>query len=126
QLSGGERQRVMLARALAQTREVLLLDEPTNHLDVRHQRQILGLIRRLRVTAVAALHDMNLAAAFCDRLVVLKDGRVIAAGRPEAVLTPGLIRRAFQVAATVDPHPGHGRPRVSFFDPSHDHLGAVL
>jgi iron complex transport system ATP-binding protein len=113
-LSGGERQRVMVARALAQEPRLLVLDEPTNHLDVRHQLAILALIRRLGCTVLAALHDLNLAAAFCDRLVLLEDGAVAAVGTPEEVLTPSLIQRAFVVAATVDRHPFHGRPRVSY------------
>ncbi len=118
ELSGGERQRVTLARALAQEAPVLLLDEPTNHLDVRHQLAILDLVRRAGVTAVLALHDMNLAAAFCDRLAVLRGGRLIATGAPGAVLTAAFIRRAFDVQASIDAHPAHGGPRVSFHAPS--------
>jgi iron complex transport system ATP-binding protein len=100
-LSGGERQRVQIARALAQEPTELLLDEPTNHLDIRHQLELLGLLRRLSVTSVVALHDMNLAAAFCDRLVVLDNGRVAAAGTVNEVLTPELIAEVFGVTAQI-------------------------
>ena len=116
-LSGGERQRVMIARALAQATPVLLLDEPVNHLDVRHQLATLSLVRRSRRTVVAALHDLNLAAAFCDRLAVLSEGRIVAIGTPEMVLTPAVIARTFAVTAGIDRHPCHGRPRVSFGRP---------
>ena len=100
-LSGGERQRVQIARALAQEPSVLLLDEPTNHLDVRHQLELLGLVRRAPVTVVMALHDLNLAAAYCDRLLVLRDGRAVAEGPPEDVLTPALIEDVYGVPARV-------------------------
>ncbi|KAA1380531.1 ABC transporter ATP-binding protein [Aeromicrobium fastidiosum] len=113
-LSGGERQRVHIARALAQQPQELLLDEPTNHLDVHHQLDLLGLVRRLRMTSVVALHDLNLAAMFCDRLVVLKDGAVVATGTPTDVLTPELIAEVYRVRAVVaDLGPG-GVPSVRF------------
>lgn len=102
-LSGGERQRVHIARALAQTPRVMILDEPTNHLDIRHQIDILTLVRALGLTSIIALHDLNLAAMFCDRLLVLRDGGAVACGTPAEVLTPGLLRTVFGVAAEVDP-----------------------
>ncbi|TYL45701.1 ABC transporter ATP-binding protein [Nocardioides sp. BGMRC 2183] len=101
-LSGGERQRVQIARALAQEPSVLLLDEPTNHLDVRHQLELLSLVRRTPVTVVAALHDLNLAASFCDRLLVLAEGRVVADGPPREVLTDALVEEVYGVRARVD------------------------
>ncbi|WP_035485033.1 ABC transporter ATP-binding protein [Geminicoccus roseus] len=113
-LSGGERQRVMLARVLAQEPDLLLLDEPTNHLDIRYQLELLSLVRARGCAVVAALHDLNLASAFCDRLVVMRGGRVVASGTPADILTPELIRRAFEVAVSIDRHPFHDRPRVSF------------
>lgn len=100
-LSGGERQRVQLARALAQEPSILLLDEPTNHLDVRHQLELLRLVHGTPVTVVMALHDLNLAAAFCDSLVVLESGRVVASGTPEDVLRPELIESVYGVPARV-------------------------
>jgi iron complex transport system ATP-binding protein len=100
-LSGGERQRVQIARALAQEPRELLLDEPTNHLDIRHQLELLALIARLPVTSIVALHDLNLAATFCDEVVVLDHGRAVAAGPPGDVLTPELIARVYGVRARV-------------------------
>jgi iron complex transport system ATP-binding protein len=100
-LSGGERQRVQIARALAQEPRELLLDEPTNHLDIRHQLELLSLVVRLPVTSIIALHDLNLAATFCDEVVVLDRGRAVAGGPPREVLTPELIGRVYGVRARV-------------------------
>ncbi|MFF7709714.1 ATP-binding cassette domain-containing protein [Pseudomonas sp. NPDC007930] len=111
-LSGGERQRVQIARALAQQPRELLLDEPTNHLDIQHQLELLALLQQLPVTCVVALHDLNLAARFCDRLVLLHQGRVLAEGTPEGVLTPSLIAQAFGVQAQVERSALTGRLRV--------------
>ena len=113
-LSGGERQRVQIARALAQEPRELLLDEPTNHLDIQHQIEILALVERLPVTSVVALHDLNLAAAFCDRIAVLKAGRVVAAGAPPEVLTQGLLWDVFGVRAHIGRSPRAGRPHIQF------------
>lgn len=100
-LSGGQRQRCQIARALAQQPDILLLDEPVNHLDIQFQLELMRLISALPITAIVALHDLNLAAKFCQHLVVLNDGRVVAAGEPAAVLTPELIHATWQVDATV-------------------------
>ncbi|MBC9733421.1 ABC transporter ATP-binding protein [Nocardioides marmotae] len=101
-LSGGERQRVLIARALAQESTHLLLDEPTNHLDVRYQHEVLDLARRLAVenhqTVVVILHDLNLAASYCDRVALLHRGRVVAAGTPAHVLTPEHLEPVYEVA----------------------------
>jgi iron complex transport system ATP-binding protein len=116
-LSGGERQRVHLARALAQEPELLLLDEPTNHLDVHAQLAALTLLRRLAddgLTALVALHDLNLAAAYCDHVVLLDAGRVAAAGPVEQVLVPEVIDPVYRVSTTVLRHPATGRPVLSF------------
>ncbi|MEV0712427.1 ABC transporter ATP-binding protein [Nocardia aurea] len=96
-LSGGERQRVLIARALAQRADHILLDEPTNHLDVRYQHELLGLVHDLDVTTVVVLHDLNLAARYCDRLVLLDRGRIAAAGPVAEVLTPELLEPVYQV-----------------------------
>lgn len=98
-LSGGERQRVMVARALAQEPGLIVLDEPTNHLDIRHQLEVLQLVRGLGVTVVASLHDLNLVHGFADDLMVLASGRSLAFGPVRDVLTPDLIARAFGVVA---------------------------
>lgn len=100
-LSGGERQRVQIARALAQEPGELLLDEPTNHLDIAHQLQILALIRRLDVTSVVALHDLNLAAMFCDQVVMLSAGKMVATGSPVEVLTEDLVADVYGVRCTI-------------------------
>ncbi len=99
-LSGGEKQRVLVARCLAQQAPLLVLDEPTNHLDVCAQFELLDLIRSLGVTTVAALHDLNLAARYCDRVVVLHAGRVVAHGVPADVLTAELLADVFGVRCT--------------------------
>lgn len=102
-LSGGERQRVHIARALAQEPSELILDEPTNHLDIQHQLSILTLIRRLGITCIVALHDLNLAALFCDEIALLHHGRLLVAGAPESVLTEETIREVFGVAVAIRP-----------------------
>lgn len=113
-LSGGERQRVLIARALAQQPSLLALDEPTNHLDIRHQLEVLGVLRGLPATVLVALHDLNLAAYFCDRLYVLREGAVAASGTPEEVLTPRLLDEVYGVTAEVAVHPRTGAPQVTF------------
>lgn len=113
-LSGGERQRVHIARALAQKPQILLLDEPTNHLDIQHQLEILDLVRRLPATCVLAIHDLNLAALFCDRLAVLRDGRLVAEGAPAAVLTAELIQQVWGVRAQVTLDGPDGRPTIRY------------
>lgn len=113
-LSGGERQRVLIARAIAQQPRVLVLDEPTNHLDIRHQLDVLSLARGLGITVLTVLHDLNLAASFCDRLYVLDEGRVVASGTPGEVLVPELVAKVFHVAAHVVRHPTTGVPQLLF------------
>ncbi|TRW97411.1 ABC transporter ATP-binding protein [Paracoccus sp. M683] len=111
-LSGGERQRVMVARALAQEPRVLILDEPTNHLDIRHQLELLALLRGLGLTVIATLHDLTLAAEFADRMLILHEGRVIADAPPDRALSEITIARAFNVSARVDR--SGATPRFSF------------
>ena len=113
-LSGGEKQRALLARAIVQQPQLIVLDEPTNHLDIRHQLEVIDMLRRLDMTVLVTLHDLNLAAALADQVLVMRDGRICAHGPPGAVLTPDTIRAAFDVAADIDRHPGSGRPRLSF------------
>ncbi|WP_380180513.1 ABC transporter ATP-binding protein [Kalamiella sp. sgz302252] len=100
-LSGGERQRCQIARALTQQPDILLLDEPVNHLDIQFQLELMRLITALPITVIVALHDLNLAAKYCQHLVVLQQGEVVAAGEPAAVLTPELIQSTWQVDATI-------------------------
>ena len=100
-LSGGEQQRVILARALAQQTPCLILDEPTNHLDITHQLQLMRIVKNLSATVISAIHDLNIAAMFCDRIYALKEGRIIAQGTPREVLTEDFIRQVYQVDAEI-------------------------
>jgi iron complex transport system ATP-binding protein len=117
QLSGGERRRALIARGLAQGAPLLLLDEPTNHLDIRHQLALMRRIRTLARTVLVALHDLDLAATFCDRIALLHGGGLLAAGSPDQVLSPQLLHDAFGVLATRVTHPRTGRTHLLF---SHD------
>ena len=116
ELSGGERQKVILAMALAQQPKMLLLDEPTVHLDITHQVEILELVRNLNrergLTIIAAMHDLNLASLYFDRLILLKDGVVQADGTPTQVLTEDMIRDIFSASVRVEQHPVTGAPHI--------------
>ncbi|WP_405835767.1 ABC transporter ATP-binding protein [Streptomyces sp. NBC_01518] len=113
-LSGGEKQRVLIARALAQRPRVLVLDEPTNHLDIAHQLDVLSLVRGSGLTVLAALHDLNLAAAHCDLLYVIANGRIVASGPPHEVLQPALLAEVFGVRAHPVRHPETGAVQLLF------------
>lgn len=113
-LSGGEKQRVLIARALVQQARFLVLDEPTTHLDIHYQLEILELVKNLGVSVIAALHELNLAALYCDRIYVLKMGRVITSGTPEDVLRPDLIRKVYNVWSEVQRHPLTRKLTITF------------
>ena len=100
-LSGGEQQRVILARALAQQTECLILDEPTNHLDIKYQLQIMDIVKSLDVTVIAAVHDLNIAAMYCDRLLAIKEGVVVGMGTPEELLTEKFIFDMYEVKSQI-------------------------
>lgn len=117
-LSGGEQQRAQLSRALAQQPDVIVLDEPTNHLDIRFQLEVLSLLTSLKMTVVTALHDLNLAARFCDRIAVLHDGRISASGRPEDVITSAMLRRVYEVDAIVETSPHTGSTLATYLGSS--------
>lgn len=100
-LSGGEQQRVILARALAQKTKCLILDEPTNHLDIKYQLQLMEIVKDLGIEVIAAIHDLNIAAMYCDKIYVLKNGEIVAYGTPKDVLTKELIKEVYDVDAKV-------------------------
>ncbi len=100
-LSGGEQQRVILARALTQNSPCLILDEPTNHLDIRHQLEIMDIVTKLNKTVISAIHDLNIAAMYCDKLYVLKSGEIVCFGDTKDILTAQMIKDVFEVDAQV-------------------------
>ncbi|QDX94299.1 hypothetical protein C2W64_00286 [Brevibacillus laterosporus] len=116
-LSGGEKQRVLLARAIVQETDLLLLDEPTNHLDIHHQLGMLHLLKQQQKSVLAALHDLNLAAMFCDRLYVLEKGVVVCSGTPQEVLRPDILEQVYKIQTEVTIHPSTGRVNISYMTP---------
>ena len=113
-LSGGERQRVHIARALAQSPTEILLDEPTNHLDIHHQIQLMKLISELPVTSLVAIHDLNHASMFCDALIVMQQGEIVARGTPEEILTESLLWDVFRVETRIEISPYHGKKHIHY------------
>ena len=113
-LSGGERQRVHIARALAQTPTEILLDEPTNHLDIHHQIQLMKLISELPVTSIVAIHDLNHASMFCDALIVMQNGEIVASGTPDEILTETLLWDVFRVETKIEISPFHGKKHIHY------------
>ncbi|MGZ7441839.1 ABC transporter ATP-binding protein [Paenibacillus sp. TH7-28] len=115
-LSGGQRQRAALGKVMAQQPELVLLDEPTTYLDLRYQMQFMELVsgwqREEGLTVVAVMHDLNLAALFCDRLLVLSEGRIVAEGPPQDILSTALVEEVYQVKAHRVPHPDSGVPQL--------------
>ncbi|CCK05200.1 ABC transporter (iron.B12.siderophore.hemin), ATP-binding component [Cronobacter sakazakii 701] len=105
---------VHIARALAQSPGEILLDEPTNHLDIHHQMHLMRLISELPVTSIVALHDLNHAAMFCDALIVMQGGQVVASGTPDEVLTEAMLREVFKVEARIEVSPHHGKKHIHF------------
>lgn len=114
-LSGGEKKRVMLARALAQKAKILVLDEPTNHLDIEHQLQLMDLVKDLPITIITALHDLNLAAAYCDEVIVMKDGTLYEQGTPKQVFTEQTLLDVFRVHVGVSTNPFTNKLHLFFY-----------
>ena len=123
-LSGGEKQRALIARALVQNTDFLILDEPTNHLDIGYQIQLMDLVKSLNVTTLAAIHDMNLAAMYCDYLIVMKDGRIENFGLVEEVLTSEMLKKVFRVNAHIDINPINKKLQI-FYMHSHEHINGL-
>lgn len=115
-ISGGERQRVIIAKALTQEPKIILLDEPTSHLDINHQIEILNLLKRLNrennLTIIAVFHDLNLAAQYCDNLVLMKSGAIFTLGEPEEVLTADNIKEVYGASVLIRKHPVTGHPSI--------------
>ncbi|WP_145046603.1 ABC transporter ATP-binding protein [Paenibacillus xylanexedens] len=113
-LSGGEKQRVVLARVLAQQPEFLILDEPTNHLDIKYQLQILNIVKSLDIGILAALHDLELAASYCDHLYVVKQGQIVVHGKPTDILTREMIGEVFEVDCEIYQNPVTGGLGIAY------------
>ena len=113
-LSGGEQQRVILARALTQQTECLVLDEPTNHLDIKYQLEIMDIVKSLDVTVIAAVHDLNIAAMYCDRLIAISGGKVAGIGTPRELLTAEFIKKLYGVDSRVDIEESTGRMNIVY------------
>lgn len=120
-LSGGEQQRVILARALAQKTPCLILDEPTNHLDITYQLELLDIVKSLNITVISAIHDLNMAAMFCDRLYVLRNGQILASGTPEEVLTTQMIREVYHVESQIV-YDADGHMHILYLQNGYSHI----
>lgn len=113
-LSGGEQQRVLIARAVVQSADILIMDEPTNHLDIYYQHQILKLAKSLNITLLLTIHDLNLAAEYCDRIILINDGKIIANNTPEHVFTSIILKEVFKLDCIIDHNPFTNQPRITF------------
>ncbi len=116
-LSGGEQQRVILARTLTQDTPCLIMDEPTNHLDIKYQLQLMEILKKLHCTTLAAFHDLNIAALYCDRIIALKDGRIVGNNTPKNLLTAEFISDLYEVQAEVYLNQSTGRPNIVYIPP---------
>jgi iron complex transport system ATP-binding protein len=114
-LSGGEKQRALIARAIVQSPSLLIMDEPTSHLDVRYQIQVIELAKSLGITVIATFHDLNLASAMCDQLIILDKGKLVEQGTPQEVITSEMLSNVFGVCAQVSTHTQHKVPHISYF-----------
>lgn len=113
-LSGGEQQRVLIARAIVQSANILIMDEPTNHLDMYYQHQILALAKQLNITLLITIHDLNLAAQYCDRMIILHEGEIVADDIPEHALNQEQLASIFKLNCIIDKNPFTQKTRVTF------------
>ena len=113
-LSGGEKQRTLVARALVQESKLIILDEPTNHLDIGYQYQIMNILKAQNLTVFSSIHDMNIAACYCDKIIMMKSGHIVKVGTPEEVIVPDMIKGLFGVDTQITKNPITGKPNVIF------------
>ena len=114
-LSGGEKQRTLVARALVQQANLIILDEPTNHLDIGYQYQIMNILKSQKdLTVFSSIHDMNIAACYCDKIIMMKAGRIVKVGTPEEVMTPEMIKGLFGVDTEISVNPTTGKPNIIY------------
>ena len=113
-LSGGEKQRTLVARALVQQSKLIILDEPTNHLDIGYQYQIMNILKAQNLTVFSSIHDMNIAACYCDKIIMMKAGHIVKVGTPEEVMVPDMIKGLFGVDTKITENPVTGKPNVIF------------
>lgn len=113
-LSGGEKQRVMISRALAQNTEIMILDEPTNHLDIGYRMKMMDIIKKENKTIIAALHDINIAAEYCDEIVLIDGGEIIKRGTPEEIIDAETLKNIFKVNAFIDKNPITNKMRITY------------
>ena len=113
-LSGGEKQRVLLARVLIQESRYIILDEPTNHLDISYQYQIMDILKKQEATVFSSVHDLNLAALYCDRILFMYQGKIVDDGTPEEVLTSENLWKYFQIRAQISRNPATGKLQIYY------------
>lgn len=113
-LSGGEKQRILVARLLTQQAKFVILDEPTNHLDIGYQFQIMNILKRQDITVFSSIHDLNIAALYCDKIIVMKKGNILCHGTPKEVLTPELIQELFGIQAQITVNTATGKLQIYY------------
>lgn len=118
-LSGGEKQRVLIARALTQKSQLIILDEPTNHLDIGYQFQIMDILKKQKITVFSSIHDLNIAAFYCDKIFAMDNGKIIDFGKPEKVITKALVKKLFGVNADIEINPNTKKISVSYIPNSY-------
>ena len=123
-MSKGMKQKTAIVAALMGNKEILILDEPTNHLDIGYQIQLMDIVKHMNVTTLAAIHDMNIAAMYCDYLIVMKEGRVVSCGTVEEIITPKMLKEVFGVNAYVGVNPVNHKLQVSYMH-SHEHINGL-